>query len=71
MGTVASTPSASGGADEYNLYLNIISSTVPGISTGQQVWLAATTTDYPELLTVGTTISGNLDYSSGWVVLKK
>ncbi len=70
-GVVASTPSPSGGASEYNLYLTITSSTVGGISAGQQVWLAATTADYPNLLTVGATVTGNLDHSPGWWVLKK
>jgi len=69
-GTVAGVASPSGGANEYNLYLSVISSTVSGVTPGQQVWLAATTTDYPNLLTVGAKLSGNLDRSLGWWVLK-
>ncbi len=65
-GVVASTPSPSGGANEYNLYLTITTTTVSGIVAGQQVWLAATTTDFPNLLTVGATVTGNLDHAAGW-----
>jgi hypothetical protein len=70
-GTVANTPSPSGGANEYNLYLNITSTSIPGLVAGQQVWCSATTTDFPNLLTVGTSLTGNLDHSLGWWVLKR
>ena len=70
-GTVTSTPSSSGGANEYNLYLTIVSTTLSDLTDGQQVWVSATTTDFPNLLTVGSTILGNLDDSLGWWVLKQ
>ena len=69
-GVVASTPSASGAANEYNLYLKISSTTVAGLTSGQQVWCAATTTDFPNLLTVGATLTGNLDNSPSWWTFK-
>ncbi|MGI2335913.1 MAG: rhodanese-like domain-containing protein, partial [Dehalogenimonas sp.] len=69
-GIVASTPVATGGASEYAFSLKITSSTVSGITTGQLVWCAATTTDFPNLLTVGAALSGNLDNSLGWWVFK-
>ena len=65
-GIVANTPTASGGPNEYNFYLKITSSTVTGITVNQQVWCAATTTDFPNLLTVGATLTGNLNNSSGY-----
>jgi hypothetical protein len=37
---------------------------------GQTVWLAAKVTDFPNLLTAGATVSGNLDKSLVWWVLK-
>ena len=70
-GTVASTPFPTGAANEYNLYLNITSTTVPGLVAGQQVLCAASTTNFPNLLTVGATLTGILDHSLGWWVLKK
>jgi len=69
-GIVASLPVLSGAANEYNLYLKITSTTVSGFKVGQQVWLAASATEYPNLLTVGSTISGNLNNSPGWWVIK-
>ena len=63
-GTVASVPAPSGATNEYNLYLQIT-------GTGEMFWCAATTTDFPNLLTVGTTLTGTLDNSLGWWVLKK
>ena len=57
-GTVASTPVSSGGANEYDLYLKITSTTVSGVTAGQQVWCAATTTDFPNLLTAGGSLTG-------------
>jgi hypothetical protein len=63
---VASAPVPSGGANQYNLSLTIVSTSVPGLTPGQLVWVAATTTDFPQLLTVGSTITGNLDASFGW-----
>ena len=69
-GVVAGKPAASGGGSEYNLYLKISSTTVAGLSAGQQVWCAATTTDFPNLLTVGATLTGNLDNSPGWWTFK-
>ena len=65
-GVVASKPSASGGGNEYNLYLQVNSTTVAGLTAGQQVWCAASTTDFPTLLTIGATVNGNLDNSAGW-----
>ena len=69
-GVVASKPVASGGANEYNLYLQISSTTVAGLTAGQQVWCAAATTDFPNLLTVGAILTGNLDNSPGWWTFK-
>jgi Putative Ig domain len=69
-GTVASVPVSSGAANEYDLYLKISSTTVSGVTVGQQVWLAASATEYPNLLTVGSTISGNLSNSTGWWIIK-
>jgi hypothetical protein len=63
-GAVASIPESSGAANEYNLYIKIV-------STGQMVWVAAKTTDFPTLLTVGTTLTGNLNHSRGWWILIK
>jgi hypothetical protein len=71
IGTVGKTPFPSGGANEYNLYLTITSTTVSGLTVGQQVWCAANTKDFPNLLTVGATLTGTLDNSLGWWVLKK
>jgi predicted secreted protein len=65
VGTVASTPQSSGGG-YYNLYIKIVSTSVTGLSAGQQVWCAASIYDFPNLLTIGTTLSGNLDHSSGY-----
>ena len=47
-GVVASVPEPSGATNEYNLYIKIV-------STGQMVWVAAKTTAFPALLTIGTT----------------
>ena len=69
-GVVASKPVASGGANEYNLNLQISSTTVAGLTAGQQVWCAATTIDFPNLLTVGAILTGNLDNSPGWWTFK-
>jgi hypothetical protein len=63
---VASQPAASGGDNEYCFYLKITSTTVSGLTVGQQVWSAATVADFPNLLTVGTVLTGKLDNSSGW-----
>jgi hypothetical protein len=70
MGLVASKPVASGAANEYCFYLKITSTTVTGLTAGQQVWCAATTTSFPNLLTVGSTITATLDNSQGWWVIK-
>lgn len=69
-GIVVSTPSASGAKNEYNLSLQITATTVAGLAVGQTVWLAARSTDFPNLLVLGSTLSGNLDKSLGWWVLK-
>ena len=69
-GTVASTPVPTGSSSEYSFSLRIISSTASGVTVGQLVWCAATTTDFPNLLTVGATLTGTLDNSAGWWVLK-
>ena len=69
-GTVAITPVATGAPGEYSLSLRITSSTVSGVTIGQLVWCAATTADFPNLLTVGATLTGTLDNSAGWWVLK-
>jgi Tol biopolymer transport system component len=70
-GTVARMPTATGGVNEYNLYITITSTTVPGLVIGQQVLCAASTMNFPNLLTVGATLTGTLDHSLGWWVLKK
>jgi hypothetical protein len=59
-GTVASVPVSTGGTDEYNLFLDV---------NGENIWIAATTTDFPNLLTVGATLTGILDFSAGWWTL--
>ena len=69
-GIVVSVPVSSGAANEYDLYLKITSTTVYGVKVGKQVWLAASATEYPNLLTVGSTISGNLNNSPGWWVIQ-
>ena len=69
IGTVENKPVVSGASNEYNFNLKITSTTMAGITTGQQVWVAASTTDFPNLLTVGATLSGILNNSSGWWVL--
>jgi hypothetical protein len=71
VGTVASVPVSTGALNEYDLFLRIGSTSVSGMSPGQQIWIAATTTDFPGLLTAGSTLSGNLDSSRGWWILKK
>jgi parallel beta-helix repeat protein len=71
IGTVASTPFYTGAANEYNLYVMITSTTVPGLTAGQQLFCAASITDFPNLLTTGAILTGNLDHSLGWWVLKK
>ena len=63
-------PVATGGAGEYAFSLRITSSTVSGVTAGQLVWCAATTADFPNLLTVGAALAGNLDHSLGWWVFK-
>ena len=70
VGRVVGTPIATGGANEFGFNLNISSTTITGVTVGQQVWVAATTTDFPNLLTYGATLTGNLDNSHGWWVLK-
>ena len=67
---VASLPVPSGATNEYNLYLRITNSSVPGL-VGQMVWCAANTKNFHNLLTVGATITGTLDHSPGWWVFKK
>ena len=69
IGTVENKPVVSGASNEYNFNLKITSTTMAGITTGQQVWVAASTTDFPNLLTVGATLTGILNNSSGWWVL--
>jgi hypothetical protein len=69
-GVVASVPISSGSSGEYNLSVKISSTTVSGVTVGQTVWLAARISDFPNLLTVGATLSGDLDKSLGWWVLK-
>jgi len=69
IGTVENKPVVSGASNEYNFNLKITSTTIAGITTGQQVWVAASTTDFPNLLTVGATLTGILNNSSGWWVL--
>ena len=65
VGFVVSAPKSSGG-NSYNLYLQIISTGVTSLSPGQSIWCAASIIDFPNLLTVGTTLIGNLDNSSGY-----
>jgi uncharacterized repeat protein (TIGR02543 family) len=69
-GVVASKGVKTGATNEYDLYLTITSTTVPGVSVGEELWIAASTTNFPNLLTVGATISGNLSNATGWWVLK-
>jgi Tol biopolymer transport system component len=71
IGTVASTPFYTGAANQYNLYIKITSTTVSGLTVGQQVYCAASVTDFPNLLTIGATLTGTLDHSLGWWVFKK
>jgi hypothetical protein len=70
-GTVASAPVATGGAKQYNVSIRITSSSVAGVTAGQTLWVAATTTDFPNLKTVGSAVAGTLDKSLGWSVLSK
>ncbi|MGI2336712.1 MAG: Ig-like domain-containing protein [Dehalogenimonas sp.] len=69
-GVVASVPVSSGGSNEYNLSIRITTTTVSGLTIGQNLWVAASTTDFPNLLTVGSTLTGNLDNSFGWWIMK-
>lgn len=69
-GVIAGKPVASGGANEYCFYLKITGTTVTGLTVGQQVWCAGTITSFPSLLTVGSTITGTLDNSTGWWIIK-
>ena len=69
IGTVENKPVVSGASNEYNFNLKITGTAIAGIRNGQQVWVAASTTDFPNLLTVGATLSGILNNSSGWWVL--
>ena len=68
-GIVTSAGVPTGAANEYSFNLQITSSTIPGVAPGQWVWCAATTTDFPSLLTTGIALNGNLDNSRGWWVL--
>jgi hypothetical protein len=70
IGTVASKPVTTGSTGEYAFYLKVTSTTAAGITSGQQVWCAATTTDFPNLLTLGASLAGNLDHSPGWWLFK-
>ena len=70
VGTVVGTPVASGEANEYCFNLKITRTSVSGVTVGQQVWCAATTISFPNLLTSGATLTGNLDNSLGWWVIK-
>ncbi len=69
-GVVVSAPKPSGAHNEYNFTFKIISTTVAGLSPGQQVWCASTTADFPDLLTAGVTLTGDMDNTSGWWVFK-
>jgi hypothetical protein len=69
-GIVSSTPVPSGAYEEYNFTLKIVSTTVDGLSPGQELWCVSTTSDFPNLLTVGATLTGNMNHSIGWWVLK-
>jgi hypothetical protein len=62
--TVASVPIPTGAANQYNLNIKVV-------GTGEMVWCAATTTDFPQLLTFGAAVTGTLDNSSGWWVLRR
>jgi phosphodiesterase/alkaline phosphatase D-like protein len=70
IGTVVGTPVASGGLNEYNLSLRITSTTASGVTVGQLVWCAASTTNFPNLLTPGAILTGYLDRPLGWWVIK-
>ncbi len=69
-GVVASTPKPSGAYNEYNFTFKIVSTTVTGLKPGQQLWCSSTTADFPNLLTPGATLTGDLDNTPGWWVLK-
>ena len=69
-GTIATQPVASGASNEASFYLTVTSSTVAGITPGQQILVAALTTDFPNLLAIGATLTGNLGNSPGWWILK-
>ncbi len=71
IGVVASVPIASGAPDEYSFYLEVTSTTVSGITAGQQILSAASIADFPDLLTVGASLTGNLSNTPGWWVLEK
>ncbi|MGI2336713.1 MAG: hypothetical protein ACRKGH_08780 [Dehalogenimonas sp.] len=67
---IASAPTPSGGSNEFSFSIRITTTTVSGLTVGQVVWVAATTIDFPNLHTIGYTVSGNLDKSLGWWTLK-
>jgi len=62
---------ASGAPDEYNFYFDVTSTTLTGVTAGQQLWIAASITDFPDLLTVGTSLTGNLNDIPGWWIFNK
>lgn len=70
IGRVGSIPIPSGGVNEYNLYLEIIKTSQPNLKVGDEVWVAATTTDFPDMLTGVPVLTGNLDKSLGWWTFK-
>lgn len=69
-GVVTSTPVPNGANEQYNLTLKILSTTVDGLTNGQELWCVSTTDDFTNLLTVGASLTGDMDHSLGWWVFK-
>jgi len=46
---------------EYIFTLKIISTTVEGLSSGQEIWCVSTTNNFPNLHILGTILAGDLD----------
>ncbi len=69
-GVVSSIPVPSGAYNEYNFTFKIISTTVDGLSPGQELWCVSTTNEFPNLLTAGASLTGDMDHSLGWWVFK-
>jgi hypothetical protein len=70
IATVVSAGISSGASGEYNFTIRITATTVTGLTAGQTLWVAAKTSSFPNLSTIGSTLTGNLDKSLGWWVFK-